>query len=163
MPGYEGTYRAVVIDTADPTSANRVRVQVPDVTAADQGWATPEDPHAALPSLGDEVTVRFANGDEEQPIWSAGEPTGADGQLPAHEGYHATYRGTVVDNDDPAGYRRVAVQVPDISAETMWAAPEHADAALPAVGDDVWVRFQDGSVDHPLWSGGSGGGESADR
>jgi hypothetical protein len=109
MPGYEGTYRAVVIDTADPTSANRVRVQVPDVTAADQGWATPEDPHAALPNVGDEVTV------------------------------------------------------PDGSTETMWAAPDHADAALPAVGDDVWVRFQDGSVDHPLWSGGSGGGESADR
>jgi uncharacterized protein involved in type VI secretion and phage assembly len=158
MPGYDGTYRGVVLNTADPTAANRIQVQVPDVSGADGAWATPEEPSAPLPGVGDEVTIRFENGDEDRPLWSPGVPTGGHDQPGTHAGYHATYRGTVVDNTDPGGYQRVAVQVPDVSTETMWAMPEHADAPLPAVGDEVFIRFEDGDVSRPLWSGGSGTG-----
>jgi uncharacterized protein involved in type VI secretion and phage assembly len=157
MPGYDGAYRGVVLNTTDPEAANRVQVQVPDVSAADSVWATAEQPQASLPSVGGEVTVRFENGDETRPIWAPGVPSGHD-QSGGHGGYNATYRATVINNVDSDGHRRVAVQVPDLSTEAMWAMPEQQDAALPAIGDEVSIRFQDGNVEHPLWSGGSGTG-----
>lgn len=159
MPGYDGAYRAVVLNTADPAAANRVQVQVPDVSGADSVWATAEQPQASLPSVGDEVTVHFEQGDEARPLWSPGVPSGHD--QPSHGGYGATYRGTVINNVDPDGHRRVGVQVPDVSTESMWAMAEQSDAALPAIGDEVSIRFQDGNVEHPLWSGGSGTGGAA--
>ena len=159
VPGYDGAYRGIVLNTSDPEAANRIQVQVPDVPGADGMWARAEQSQASLPSIGDEVTVRFENGDENHPQWSPGAPTGHD-QPSGHGSYPATYRGTVLNNLDPEGHQRVAVQVPDVSSESMWAMPEQADARLPAIGDEVSVRFQDGSIDHPLWSGGSGTGSA---
>src|SRR5690348_18474166 len=95
MPGYDGAYRGVVLNTTDPEAANRVQVQVPDVSAADSLWATAEQPQASLPSVGGEVTVRFENGDETRPIWAPGVPSGHD-QSAGHGGYNATYRATVI-------------------------------------------------------------------
>ena len=160
MPGYNGAYRGVVIDTTDPIGENRVQVQVPDVLGDNHTWARAEEPTAALPAVGDEVTIHFENGDEAYPLWRPLEATANPEQPAPHTGFPATYRGTVVDNVDPGGYRRVLVQVPDVSTETMWAMPEHEGAALPAVGDEVSIRFRDGDVEHPQWSGGSGTGES---
>lgn len=160
MPGYDGAYRAIVVDTADPSQENRVQVEVPDVLGTEPAWARPEEATTSLPGTGDTVTVRFENGDEAYPMWSPGVPAAGPDQ-PAHGAYPSTYRGIVVDNLDPGGYRRVAVMVPDISTETMWAMPEHQDAPLPAIGDEVSVRFQDGDVTHPQWSGGSGQGDHA--
>ena len=159
MPGHDGSYRGVVLDAADPMSEHRVQVQVPDVSGDTPTWAAAEDASAALPNVGDELTIRFLNGDENHPLWSpGGGPAGPPQPSTGAGGYHATYRGTVIDNNDPGGYRRVAVQVPDVSAETVWAMPEQADAALPAVGDEVSVRYEGGSPEHPTWSGGSGSG-----
>lgn len=159
VPGYDGAYRAVVLNTTDPEAANRIQVQVPDVAGADSVWASAEQSSASLPSIGEEVTVRFENGDENHPLWSPGVPS--HDQSAGHGSYPATYRGTVLNNLDPDGHQRVAVQVPDVSSESMWAMPEQSDARLPAIGDEVSVRFQDGSIDHPLWSGGSGTGSAA--
>ena len=160
VPGYDGAYRGVVLNTADPEAANRVQVQVPDVVGADGVWASAEQPQASVPSVGDEITVRFENGDENHPLWSPGVPSAQDQQT-AHGSYPATYRGTVINNVDPDGQQRVAVQVPDVSGEAMWARPEQSDARLPAIGDEVSIRFENGDVDHPLWSGGSGSGSAA--
>ena len=160
MPGHDGSYRGVVLDAADPMSDHRVQVQVPDVSGDTPLWAGAEDRTATLPNVGDEVTVHFENGDELHPLWAPGTAPAAQPGAAASGGYHATYRGSVVDNIDPGGYRRVAVQVPDVTTQTLWAAPEHTDAALPAIGDEVVIRFQDGDVEHPLWSGGSGTGEA---
>jgi uncharacterized protein involved in type VI secretion and phage assembly len=159
MPGHDGAYRGIVLNTTDPEAQNRVQVQVPDVPGADSAWARAEETSASLPGVGDEVTIHFENGDENYPIWRPGRAQ--ENQPAGQAGYHATYRGTVLDNIDPGGYRRVAVQVPDVSTETMWAMPEQEGAALPAIGDEVSVRFQDGDVQHPQWSGGSGAGEAA--
>jgi hypothetical protein len=163
MGSYNDTYRGVVLDTADPLGQNRVQVQVPSVNSDASTWAVPEQSGATLPAVGDVVAVRYENGDEDHPIWSAdaSSATGPDDPPAGAGGYHATYRATVIDDVDPGGYRRVQVQVPDVAAsDSMWAMPEHADAALPAVGDDVWIRFENGDVAHPTWSGGSGTGGS---
>jgi uncharacterized protein involved in type VI secretion and phage assembly len=158
---YFDTYRGVVLDNADPTSQQRVQVQVPDVSGDQSTWAVPEQQGTALPAIGDLVAVRYENGDEDYPIWFA--DAGAASQ-PAEvptgpSGYHATYRGIVLDNADPGGYQRVQVQVPDVAAaEAMWAMPEQADAARPAIGDEVWIRFEAGDVSYPTWTGGSGAG-----
>lgn len=159
MPGFNGAYRGVVIDTVDPNGENRVQVQVPDVLADNHAWARAEEPTAALPGVGDEVTVHFENGDEAYPLWRPLDAAAGHDAPAPHAGYPATYRGTVIDNLDPGAYRRVLVHVPDVSTDSMWATPEHEGAALPAVGDEVSIRFQDGNVEHPLWSGGSGTGE----
>lgn len=157
MPGYDGTYRGVVLDTSDPMRENRVQVQVPNVAAAERIWARPQASTSFLPSLGDEVTIHFENGDENYPIWrSELEP---EAEPASRTGLPATYRGVVIDNIDPSGLRRVCVQVPDVSTETMWATAEDGGAALPAIGDEVSIRFQNGDVQYPQWSGGSGTGE----
>ncbi len=160
MPGHDGSYRGVVLDVADPTSEHRIQVQVPDVSGEAAQWAGAEDQAAALPAVGDEVTIHFENGDENHPLWTPGAPPAGQAPPAAAGGYHATYRGTVVDNVDPGGFRRVAVNVPDVSTETLWALPERSDGVVPGIGDEVMIRFEGGSVEHPLWSGGSGTGEA---
>src|SRR3954470_795748 len=59
MPGHDGSYRGVVLDVADPTSEHRIQVQVPDVSGEAAQWAGAEDQAAALPTVGDEVTIHF--------------------------------------------------------------------------------------------------------
>src|SRR3954463_10617203 len=109
MPGHDGSYRGIVLDAADPTSAHRLQVQVPDVSGETAQWAAAEDHAATLPNVGDEVTVRFENRDGDHPLWSPGAPPAGQPSPAAGGGFRATYRGTVLDNDDPTGYRRVSV------------------------------------------------------
>ncbi len=79
------------------------------------------------------------------------------------------YRGTVVNNQDPNKMGRLGVTVPDVSnvQSTTWAMPSAAVAgsqsglyAVPPIGSNVWVEFEQGNSDYPIWSGcfwGSGG------
>ncbi|MBY8821608.1 phage baseplate assembly protein V [Sphingomonas colocasiae] len=73
------------------------------------------------------------------------------------------FRGVAVDVADPLALGRVRVQVPDIGgAEILgWAMPcapvagPHAGMiALPPVGASVWVEFERGDPDYPIWVGG---------
>jgi hypothetical protein len=149
MGDYVSTYRGVVLDTSDPMGSRRVNVMVPDVSGPDGSWALPEHADAALPNIGDEVSVRYENGDPNFPIWTAdaavaGSPAAGAG------GYPGTYRGVVVDNADPYGLGRLNIQVPEVlGVESTWATPEHAP---PQVGAEVWVRFEGGDPQHPVWS-----------
>lgn len=142
VPGYDGAYRAVVLNTADPEAANRVQVQVPDVVGADSVWASAEQPDARLPAIGDEVSIRFQDGSVDHPLWSGGSGTGSAASL---DGAH---RGTVLNNLDPAGYGRLWIQVPGVT-DGVWATPEQAP---PVVGEEVSVRFEGGSAEHAVWS-----------
>jgi uncharacterized protein involved in type VI secretion and phage assembly len=72
------------------------------------------------------------------------------------------YRGTVVDNQDPQNMGRIAVQVPDVSnvQTSTWAMPSAHFAgtqagffSVPPVGASVWVEFEQGDSDYPVWSG----------
>jgi uncharacterized protein involved in type VI secretion and phage assembly len=72
------------------------------------------------------------------------------------------YRGIVIDNVDPLQIGRVMVQVPDISnvLPSTWAMPcvpfagiQNGFFAVPAVGSGVWIEFEHGDADYPIWTG----------
>lgn len=150
MSGYYDTYRGVVLDTMDPQNERRLLVQVPDVPGVEQAWAKPEHAVDADPAVGAEVSVRFENGDEAYPIWSGELVPHSDTPPQGH--YLGTFHGVVIDNVDPGGYGRLLVQAPDAVTEALWAMPAQPGMPTPAVGDAVWLRFDSGDPDRPLWS-----------
>lgn len=77
--------------------------------------------------------------------------------------YYGKYRGFVTDNQDPEQRGRIKVTVPSIfsSEETFWALPcspfgglaEQGLFMVPEVGAQVWVEFEAGNRDIPIWVG----------
>jgi uncharacterized protein involved in type VI secretion and phage assembly len=73
------------------------------------------------------------------------------------------YRGTVVINIDPLQMGRIMVQVPDVLGlgVSSWAMPCVPSAGIqagvytvPPIGSGVWVEFEAGNSDKPIWTGG---------
>jgi uncharacterized protein involved in type VI secretion and phage assembly len=78
------------------------------------------------------------------------------------ETFYGKYRGVVTDNKDPLMTGRVKARVPDVMGdrETGWAMPCAPFGgsgvgffALPTVGAGVWIEFEHGDPDYPVWSG----------
>jgi len=76
--------------------------------------------------------------------------------------YYGKYRGTVINNIDPMQIGRLLVQVPDVLGlpPSSWAMPcfpftgkQMGSWALPQIGAGVWVEFEQGDPDQPIWSG----------
>jgi uncharacterized protein involved in type VI secretion and phage assembly len=76
--------------------------------------------------------------------------------------YFGKYRGMVINNVDPMQMGRLMVQVPDISGliPSTWAMPcfpvtgkQMGTWWLPQIGAGVWVEFEQGDPDYPIWSG----------
>lgn len=72
--------------------------------------------------------------------------------------YFGKYRGEVANNIDPLQLGRVQVGVPSVlgSGRLSWAmpcSPHPGFFMVPAVGDKVWVEFEGGDVDYPIWAG----------
>jgi hypothetical protein len=72
--------------------------------------------------------------------------------------HYGKYRGTVVGNLDPLQLGRLQVRVPGMLGTTPsgWAypcLPPGSLSTLPKVGDAVWVEFEQGNADHPIWCG----------
>jgi len=76
--------------------------------------------------------------------------------------YFGKYRGTVVNNIDPMQMGRLTVQVPDVKGliPSTWAMPcfpitgkQMGAYMLPQIGAGVWVEFEQGDPDYPIWSG----------
>ena len=76
--------------------------------------------------------------------------------------YYGKYRGTVVNNIDPEQRGRLTVQVPDVKGliPSTWAMPcfpitgkQMGVYMLPQIGAGVWVEFEQGDPDYPIWSG----------
>jgi uncharacterized protein involved in type VI secretion and phage assembly len=82
--------------------------------------------------------------------------------------FYSTYRGIVTENDDPERQDRVRVHVPRLTvsgAEPLaaWAYPVmtgmtaangSGSCEVPPVGATVWVVFEDGQIDKPLYFSG---------
>jgi uncharacterized protein involved in type VI secretion and phage assembly len=76
--------------------------------------------------------------------------------------YFGKYRGMVINNIDPMQMGRLMVQVPDISGliPSTWAMPcfpvtgkQMGVWAVPLIGSGVWVEFEQGDSDYPIWVG----------
>ncbi len=76
--------------------------------------------------------------------------------------YYGKYRGIVTDTQDPLMTGRIRAKVPDLlgEQESGWALPCLPFAgtgmglfALPAVGASVWIEFEQGDLDYPIWTG----------
>ena len=77
--------------------------------------------------------------------------------------YYGKYRGTVVNNLDPLQMGRIQAMVPDVShvLPTTWAMPCLAVTGMqtgmftvPVSGSGVWIEFEQGDPDYPIWVGG---------
>lgn len=76
--------------------------------------------------------------------------------------YFGKYRGMVLNNVDPLQTGRLLVQVPDVTniLPSSWAMPclpfagvQSGFYAVPEIGSTVWVEFEHGDPDHPIWVG----------
>ena len=76
--------------------------------------------------------------------------------------YFGIYRGTVVNNIDPTRIGRIMAIVPDVGGTTlMWAMPcvplagrQMGTFMVPQVGANVWMQFEGGDPNYPVWIGG---------
>lgn len=78
------------------------------------------------------------------------------------EKFYGKYRGMVLNNIDPTQQGRLQVQVPDVAnlIPTSWAMPcvpiagiQNGMFALPIIGSGVWVEFEQGNPEYPIWVG----------
>lgn len=77
------------------------------------------------------------------------------------DNYYGKYRGVVVNNVDPMQQGRLQIQVPALGlTPTSWAMPcvpiaglQNGMMALPVIGSGVWVEFEEGDRDMPVWTG----------
>src|SRR5215213_555679 len=76
---------------------------------------------------------------------------------------YGKYRGLVLNNIDPLFKGRILVQVPDVFAvgTSNWAMPSVPIAGrqqgvyvVPPLQSGVWVEFEGGDPQKPIWSGG---------
>lgn len=77
--------------------------------------------------------------------------------------YYGKYRAFVVDNKDPQTRGRVKVKVPTVLGDqsTGWALPcspfgglaNQGWFAVPEIDAQLWVEFEEGNIDKPIWVG----------
>ncbi len=77
--------------------------------------------------------------------------------------YYGKYRGTVIQNVDPEQMGRIQAMVPDVSGllPSSWAMPcvpiagkSSGTFVVPQIGAGVWIEFEQGDSDYPVWTGG---------
>ena len=77
--------------------------------------------------------------------------------------FFGKYRGSVANNIDPLQQGRLQISVPAVLGEgrLSWAMPcvPYAGSGvglfmIPPVGANLWIEFEGGNPDYPIWSGG---------
>lgn len=76
--------------------------------------------------------------------------------------YYSSYRGFVYDINDPDGCGRIKLIIPEVGGDTpyeYWAHPKgvfsgkgYGMQIIPQKGDLVWVEFEGGHPEVPMWS-----------
>ena len=76
--------------------------------------------------------------------------------------FYGKYRGVVSDNSDPLMLGRIRAKVEDVLGdhESGWAMPSVPYAGknvglflIPPTNTSVWIEFEHGNPDYPVWSG----------
>jgi hypothetical protein len=98
----------------------------------------------------------------------AAQPAPADHSHPTEEHgstgrkFYGKYRGTVVNNVDPMQMGRIQAMVSDVSLmlPTSWCLPcvpaagiQAGMVSVPSIGAGVWIEFEQGDPDYPIWTG----------
>jgi uncharacterized protein involved in type VI secretion and phage assembly len=77
--------------------------------------------------------------------------------------FFGKYRGVVIENLDPMQIGRIQAEIPDVLGEmpSSWALPCVPAAGsqagcfiVPPIGSQVWMEFEQGDRDFPIWTGG---------
>ncbi|HEY5151334.1 MAG TPA: phage baseplate assembly protein V [Mycobacterium sp.] len=77
--------------------------------------------------------------------------------------FYGKYRGTVINNVDPEQRGRVMAMVPDVLGliPSSWALPcvplagkQEGTFMVPQLGAAVWIEFEQGDPNYPIWVGG---------
>jgi uncharacterized protein involved in type VI secretion and phage assembly len=77
--------------------------------------------------------------------------------------YYGIYRGTVVNNIDPMQLGRILATIPDVGSVTpsTWIMPampltgkQMGAFMVPQIGAGIWVQFEAGDPDRPVYTGG---------
>jgi hypothetical protein len=77
--------------------------------------------------------------------------------------YYGKYRGTVINNFDPMQQGRIQAMVPDVLTllPSTWALPcapfagqQSGFFVVPQIGASVWIEFEHGDPNYPIWVGG---------
>ena len=77
--------------------------------------------------------------------------------------FFGKYRGLVTDNNDPLMLGRILAKVPAVfgAKKTGWALPCSPYSGngvgfffIPPVGAQIWIEFEAGNPEFPIWSGG---------
>jgi hypothetical protein len=78
------------------------------------------------------------------------------------QSFYGKYRAIVLNNADPMFQGRIQVLVPDVSdfLPTTWAMPcvpigwkQMGFLSVPPVTSEVWIEFEQGNPDKPIWTG----------
>jgi uncharacterized protein involved in type VI secretion and phage assembly len=77
--------------------------------------------------------------------------------------FYGKYRGVVINNVDPMQMGRIQAMVPDVAGmlPSSWAMPclpvtgiNMGVFTVPPIGAGVWMEFEKGDPDFPIWVGG---------
>ena len=77
--------------------------------------------------------------------------------------FYGKHRGTVIQNVDPEQRGRIQVMVPGVLGllPSSWALPcmpfagkQSGVYVVPQIGAGVWIEFEQGDPDYPVWVGG---------
>lgn len=94
------------------------------------------------------------------------------GGIASNSHYYGKYRGTVFNNVDPEQRGRLMLMIPEVlgSIPSSWAEPCVPLAGptgppmgvylVPPIGAGVWVEFEHGDPDYPIWTGCRWGAQS---
>lgn len=133
---FYGLYRGKVVDNNDPDGRKRLKLRVPSVLdTAVTDWAWP-----CLPP-----TENHA--DHKQHILLNSASATAVGDHGSH-----THTISVIDTNDAFEHNHTAVVLQNVDPVTV--APQHTrHKHVPGIGTEVWVMFEGGVPDYPVWIG----------
>lgn len=75
--------------------------------------------------------------------------------------YYGKYRGKVVNNIDPMQQARIQAEISGLLPISSWATAcvpfagnQSGAFMVPPIGSGVWIEFEEGDLNKPIWSGG---------
>lgn len=173
---FYGVYRGLCVDVNDPEQLNRIRLKVPQVLGQEiTNWAYPMNPVTNnsnhpdhLPHLASQVAALLAS--HATHATHTATLTTSSGGSPAHTHSvtislsHDAHTNNHTGNSPDSQYQLTHAHVSTVDTTNLWndsqetflgsQAPEHtAHRLIPALNQGVWVMFEGGDPNFPLWVG----------